>query len=92
MKYRIALNFFKLVLGQVNRNFKLFLNEMGTGQTIGFWHFHTPEDPLFLAHWMRISVILSWDRKSYLNHDILPRPTHKGNTLVVLELTHMFVK
>ena len=27
----------------------------------------------FLAHWIRISEILPWDRKSYLTHFILPR-------------------
>ena len=36
--------------------------------------------------------ILSWDRKSYLTHVILPRLSHEDCTLVVLELTHMVVK
>ena len=45
----------------------------------------------FLAHRIRISDILSWDRKSYLTHVILPRLSREGCTLVVLELTrHMF--
>ena len=40
----------------------------------------------FLAHQIRILDILSWDRKSYLTHVILPRLSHEGCTLVVLEL------
>ena len=47
---------------------------------------------LFLAHQIRTSEILPWDRKSYLTHVILPRLSHKGCTLVVLELTGMVVK
>ena len=31
-----------------------------------------------LAHRIRISEILSWDRKSYLNHAILPRLSREG--------------
>ena len=30
-------------------------------------------DLLFLAHRIRISEMLPWDRKSYLTHAILPR-------------------
>ena len=41
----------------------------------------------FLAHQIRISEILSWDRKSYLTHVILTRLSREGYTLVVLELT-----
>ena len=47
---------------------------------------------LILAHRIWISNILSWDRKSYLNHAILPRLSREGCTLVVLELTHMVDK
>ena len=47
---------------------------------------------LILAHRIGISVILSWDRKSYLTHAILPRLSREGCALVVLELTHMVVK
>ena len=32
----------------------------------------------FFAHWIRISDILPWDRKSYLTHAILPRLSHEG--------------
>ena len=31
-----------------------------------------------LAHWIRISDILLWDRKSYLTHAILPKLTREG--------------
>ena len=34
--------------------------------------------PFFLAHWIRISEILPWDRKSYLTHAILARLSHDG--------------
>ena len=48
---------------------------------------------MFLAHWIRISEILPWDRKSYLSQAFLPRLSGEGlNTLVVLELRHMVVK
>ena len=53
--------------------------------------FDTNIGSLFLAHQMRVFDILSWDRKSYLTHVILPRLSCKGCTLVVLELTHMVV-
>ena len=33
---------------------------------------------IFLAHWIRISEIFPWDRKSYLTNAILPRLSHKG--------------
>ena len=46
----------------------------------------------FLPHWIRISVILPWDRKSYLTQVILPRVSRDGCTLVVLELMHMVFK
>ena len=45
-----------------------------------------------LAHRIRISEILPWDRKSYLTHAILSRLSSKVCTLIVLELTHMVVK
>ena len=45
-----------------------------------------------LAHPIRTSEILPWDRKSYLTHAILPRLSREGCILVVLELTHMVVK
>ena len=31
-----------------------------------------------LAHWIKISEILFWDRKSYLSHAILPRLSREG--------------
>ena len=39
---------------------------------------------IFLAHWIRISDILSWVRNSYLTHVILSRLSYEGCTLVVL--------
>ena len=33
---------------------------------------------IFLAHRIRISEILPWDRKSYLTHAILPRLLREG--------------
>ena len=33
---------------------------------------------VFLAHQIRISEILSWNRKSYLTHAILPRLSREG--------------
>ena len=33
---------------------------------------------LFLAHWVRISEIIPWDRNSYLTHAILPRLSREG--------------
>ena len=51
------------------------------------WSDRTP----FLAHWIRISEILPWDRKSYLTNVNLPRLSGDGCTLVVLELTRMVV-
>ena len=47
---------------------------------------------IFLAHRIRISDILSWDRKSYLTHAILPRLSRYGCTLVELDLMHKVVK
>ena len=49
---------------------------------------------IFLAHQIRTSEILPWDRKSYLTHVILPRLSREGSqcTLVVLELACMVVK
>ena len=42
MKYRIALTLYiVLVQGQVNRNFRLVLNEMGPGRTSRAWYFHS---------------------------------------------------
>ena len=38
-----------------------------------------------LAHQIRTSEILPWDRKSYLTHGILPRLSCESCTLVVLE-------
>ena len=35
---------------------------------------------IILAHGIRISEILPWDRKSYLTHAILPRLSREGNT------------
>ena len=46
----------------------------------------------FLAHQIRTSEILLWDRKSDLTHVIFARLSREGSTLVVLELTHMVVK
>ena len=43
----------------------------------------------FLAHQIRISDILLWDRQSYLTHAILPRLSCGGCTFVVLELRHI---
>ena len=43
MKYRIVLTLYiVLVQGQVNRNFRLVLNEMGPGRTSQAWYFHSP--------------------------------------------------
>ena len=55
---------------------------------------HPYDGYFFLAHGIRVSVMLSWvrnpflahriseilpwDRKSYLTHDILPRLSHEG--------------
>ena len=33
---------------------------------------------VFLAHWIRTSEILPWDRNSDLTHTILPRLSHEG--------------
>ena len=41
---------------------------------------------LVLAHRIRISEVLPWDRNSY------PMLSHEGCTLVVSELTHMVFK
>ena len=47
----------------------------------------------FLALRIRISDILSWERKPYLTHAILPRLPHKEyRIMVVLELINMVVK
>ena len=45
-----------------------------------------------LAHRIRISDILSSDRKSYLTHVILPRLPREGCKLVALELTPVAVE
>ena len=43
MKYRIVLTLYiVLVQEQVNRNFRLVLNEMGPGWTSRAWYFHSP--------------------------------------------------
>ena len=43
MKYRIVLTLYTvLVQGQVNRNFRLVLNEMGPDLTSRAWYFHSP--------------------------------------------------
>ena len=34
---------------------------------------HNIQTQIYLAHRIRISEILPWDRKSYLTHAILPR-------------------
>ena len=47
---------------------------------------------IFLAHWIRVSEILSLDRISYLTYVIQQRLSQESCTLVVLELTHMVVK
>ena len=49
------------------------------------------EGQIFLsnAHWIGITDILPWDRKSY---PTLPRLSREGYIWVVLELTHMIVK
>ena len=54
--------------------------------------FYMVEEPIILAHRIRISEILPWDRNSYLTHVILPRLSREGCTLVVLELTQQVVK
>ena len=46
----------------------------------------------FLAHLLSMSKVLFWDGESYLSHVILPRLSHEGCALNVLELTHMAVK
>ena len=38
---------------------------------------HETKDKNFLAHRIRISEILHWDRKSYVTHTILPRLSHE---------------
>ena len=38
-----------------------------------FQHKPDCQGPKILAHWIRLSEILPWDRKSYLTHAILPR-------------------
>ena len=43
---------------------------------------------LFLAHRVRISAVLPWDRKFYLTHVMVPRLSCEGCTLVVFEITH----
>ena len=44
-----------------------------------------------LAHQIRTSEILPWDRKSCLTYVILPRLSREGCTMAVLEVTHMGV-
>ena len=36
---------------------------------------------MFLAHWIRISEILPWDRKSNLTHGVLPMLSHEGSCI-----------
>ena len=43
----------------------------------------------FLALRIRMSDILSWDRKSYLTHVILSRLSGEGCTFLVLELMRL---
>ena len=43
-------------------------------------HLPGPISAFVLAHWIRISDILPWDRKSYLTHVILPRLSREGYT------------
>ena len=42
-----------------------------------------PDGKLFLAHRIRTSESLSWDRTSYFTHVIIPRLSCEGCTLVV---------
>ena len=51
---------------------------------------HKVNKEYILAHGIRISEIVPWDRKYYLTR--LSNPGCHVNTLVVLELTHMVVK
>ena len=44
-----------------------------------------------LAHWIRISDILSWARNSYLTHVILPRLSCVRCLMLVLEFTRRVV-
>ena len=46
-----------------------------------------PFRTFILAHRIRVSVILPWDRKSYLTHAILPRLSREGY-IHWLYLTH----
>ena len=55
-------------------------------------HEHFPKDSLIFAHTIWISDILFWDRKAYIIHVILLRPSHQGCIFVVFELTRLVVK
>ena len=46
-----------------------------------FTSYERERDRLFLAHQMRISEILPWDRKSYLTHAILLRARNYNASL-----------
>ena len=67
MKYSIALTLFVLVPGQVNRNFKLVLNEMGPGRTSQAWYFHTTDQSIFVLNWM-VEFIGQWLKGSTSSH------------------------
>ena len=47
---------------------------------------------ILLAHQIRTSEILPWDRNSYLSYVILPRLSLEDCSLVVMELAHMVIK
>ena len=70
----------------------LHSNYLTSGYQTGGYLISWQERAYFLAHWKRISDILSWDRKSYLSYVILPMLSHEGYTLIVLELKRMVVK
>ena len=49
MKYRIVLTLYIIhVQGQVNRNFRLVLNEMGPGRTSRAGYSHNPDESAYL--------------------------------------------
>ena len=52
--------------------------------TLYIYLYHVQE---VLAHRIRITDIVSWDKKSYLTYDILRGLSREGCTLVVLEPT-----
>ena len=67
------------IMDYMNLSYEGGIENMSTRITI--WHHEAnlvmtnsdPEIEIFLAHRIRISEILPWDRKSYLTHAILPR-------------------